>query len=208
MNNSHPKATKRPFGAEQPFPWKCHHCFKNQVVMRTVCYDAEFRHDGRLYTFTVPKLKIPVCEACGERVFTEEVDDQITDALRSHLHLLTPDEIRAGLQRLNMTQREAAERLGIAEATLSRWLTDTQIQSRALDNLLRVFFACPEVRAVLQGTHQGPSLSTKDIGGPDPAPSGPPGSGINRIRKHFPHVQDPDKASSQARAFQVAPGVN
>src|ERR1700680_3342091 len=104
MNNSHPKTTKRPFGAERPFPWKCHHCFKNQVVMSTVSYDAEFRHDGRLHSFTVPKLKIPVCGACGEKVFTEEVDDQITDTLRSHLHLLAPQEIRAGLERLDITQ--------------------------------------------------------------------------------------------------------
>jgi putative zinc finger/helix-turn-helix YgiT family protein len=176
MNSSHPKVTKRPFGAEKPFPWKCHHCFKNQVVMKTESYDAEFRHDGRLHTFTVPTLRIPVCEACGEKVFTEEVDDQITDALRSHLHLLTPEEIRAGLERLDMTQKEAAERLGIAEATLSRWLTDTQIQSRALDNLLRVFFAVPEVRAVLQGTRQDPKLGTKDTSGPDSA-----APGLNRI---------------------------
>src|SRR5438445_777368 len=130
MNNSHPKTTKRPFCAARPFPWKCHHCFKNAVDMATVSYDTEVRHDGRLHKFTVPELRIPVCEACGQKVFTEKVDDQISAALRCHLHLLCPEEIRAGLERLNMTQREAADRLGIAEATLSRWLTDTQIQSR------------------------------------------------------------------------------
>lgn len=118
--------------------------------MTTVSYDAEVRHDGRLHKFTVRELKIPVCEACGEKVFTEKVDDQIGTALRSHLLLLTPEEIRAELDRLDMTQKAAAERLGIAEATLSRWLTDTQIQSRALNNLLRVFFAFPQVREALR----------------------------------------------------------
>lgn len=122
--------------------------------MDSVSYDAEIRHDGRVHKFTIPQLHLPVCQACGEGVFTVNVDDQISDALRSHLHLLFPEEIRAGLERLNMTQKEAAERLGIAEATLSRWLSDTQIQSRALDNLLRLFFAVPEVRAVLQGSRQ------------------------------------------------------
>src|SRR5260370_30875156 len=158
MNNSQPGTTKRPFSAERPFPWKCHQCFKNQVVMTSVSYDAEFKHDGRLHKFTVPELRIPVCEACGEKVFTDEADDQISDALRSHLHLLTPAEMRAGLDRLDMTQKEAAERLGIAEASLSRWLTDTQIQSRALDNLLRVFFAFPVVREALRGESQDPEL--------------------------------------------------
>ena len=194
---------KRPFGAEEPFPWKCHHCFNNQVVMTTLSYDAEFRHDGRLHIFTVPKLRIPVCEACGEKVFTEEVDDQITDALRYHLHLLTPEEIRAGLERLNMTQKEAAERLGIAEATLSRWLTDTQIQSRALDNLLRVFFACPEVRAVLQGTRQDPQLGTEDTRGLHGAEFGDRPERVSRIWRT---MRDVEKQRERQRAFD--PAVN
>src|SRR5436189_881513 len=131
MLPNHAKKTKRPVGAERPFPWRCRHCGKSEVVMGVVKYDAEIRHDGRVYAFTIPRLNLPVCQACGEKVFTEKVDDQISAALRSHLHLLSPEEIRAGLERLNMTQKESAERLGIAEATLSRWLTDTQIQSRA-----------------------------------------------------------------------------
>ena len=92
---------------------------------------------------------MPACAACGEKVFTEKVDEQINAALRSHLQLLTPDEIRAGLDRVGLTQKEAAERLGIAEATLSRWLNQTQIQSRAMDNYLRMFFDFPAVRSAL-----------------------------------------------------------
>src|SRR6266404_4932926 len=141
MNPDPAKNMKRPIGAERPFPWRCRRCGKSEVSMGSVSYNAEIRHDGRVHAFTIPQLRLPVCQACGEKVFTEKVDDQKSNALRSHLHLLSPDEMRAGLERLNMTQREAAERLGIAEATLSRWLTDTQIQSRAMDNLLRVFFA-------------------------------------------------------------------
>ncbi len=127
--------------------------------MSTVSYDAEIRHDGRVYVFTIPQLNLPVCQACGEKVFTEKVDDQISAALRAHLCLLTPDEMRAALERLEMTQKEAAERLGVAEATLSHWLNDTQIQSRAMDNLLRVFFAFPQVRAALNKEPQHVRLS-------------------------------------------------
>jgi putative zinc finger/helix-turn-helix YgiT family protein len=163
MNANHSKESKRPFGAERPFPRRCGHCGKNEVVMTTVCYDAEVRHDGRLYAFTIRHLDIPVCRACGEKVFTEKVDQQINAALRSHLHLLAPGEMRAALDRVKMTQKEAAERLGIAEATLSRWLSETQIQSRAMDNLLRVFFAFPQVRTALSGHEQDPQLGTADI---------------------------------------------
>ena len=131
--------------------------------MTTLRYDAQVQHDGRLYTFPIPKLAIPVCQACGEKVFTEKVDDEINAALRGHLHLLTPEELRTALARVQMTQKEAAERLGIAEATLSRWLNETQIQSRAMDNLLRVFFAFPQVRTALSGAAQDPQLGAADI---------------------------------------------
>jgi DNA-binding transcriptional regulator YiaG len=125
--------------------------------MTRMSYDAEVRHDGRLHTFTIPDLDIPVCQACGNKVFTEKVDDQISAALRSDLDLLTPEKMREALGRISMTQKEAAERLGIAEATLSRWLNHVQIQSRAMDNLLRVFFAFPQVRTALikEGTRKG-----------------------------------------------------
>jgi len=165
-NSMHPKQAKRPFGAERPFPWRCRHCGKDQVSLSAVTYDAEVRHDGRLYAFKIPALEIPICQACGEKVFTEKVDDQINAGLRAHLRLLTPQEMRAALERVAMTQKEAAERLGVAEATLSRWLNETQIQSRAMDNLLRVFFAFPQVHTVLNGESQDPQLGASDIAGP------------------------------------------
>jgi putative zinc finger/helix-turn-helix YgiT family protein len=161
MNANHSQP-KRPVDSDRPFPWRCRHCGKSQVVMTSINYDAEVRHDGRVHMFAVANLELPVCQVCGNKVFTEKVDDQINAALRLNLRLLTPDEVRNALERVNMTQREAAERLGIAEATLSRWLNETQIQSRAMDNLLRVFFAFPQVRSALSGEGQDPRLGATD----------------------------------------------
>jgi hypothetical protein len=76
---------KRPFAAAEPFPWRCHQCGKNAVEMATIDYAAEVQHDGRLHAFVIPSLRIPVCQACGARVFTQDVDQQVNDALRSHL---------------------------------------------------------------------------------------------------------------------------
>jgi putative zinc finger/helix-turn-helix YgiT family protein len=165
MRAKQAKESKRPFGAERPFPWRCGHCGKDQVFMATMNYSASVKHDGLLHEFQVPNLEIPVCKACGEKVFTEKADDQINAALRSHLRLLTPQEICAALERVAMTQKEASERLGIAEATMSRWLNEAQIQSRAMDNLLRVFFAFPEVRAALNGAAQETQLGVSDVAG-------------------------------------------
>ena len=130
--------------------------------MATTRYDAEVRHDGRLHIFTIPRLELPVCQACGEKVFTEQVDAQVNNALRAHLKLLTPDQIRDGIKRVGLSQKNFAARLGIAAATLSRWLNETQIQSRAMDNLLRAFLAFPQLRTALSGESQDPGLGISE----------------------------------------------
>jgi hypothetical protein len=160
MNANSTKPVKRPFGADRPFPWRCRHCGQQQVYMSVVSYDAEACLDGRIHAFNVPKLETPACRSCKELVITERTDEQITAALRSHLNLLTPEEMRAGLERVGMTANAAAESLGIAEATLVRWLEEFEIQPRAMDNLLRVFLGFPEVRSALKA--HDPSLGIAD----------------------------------------------
>ena len=167
------RTPKRTPNAGRSFPWHCRHCGKPEVVLQTIEYEAEIRHDGRLHSFTIPALELPICGACGAKVFTEKVDAQENEALRAHLNLLTPAQIRDGIKRVGMTQKEAAARLGIAEATLSRWLNETQIQSRAMDNLLRAFFALPEVRSALRGESQDPELGLSDVPDGEPACTGP-----------------------------------
>jgi transcriptional regulator with XRE-family HTH domain len=94
-------------------------------------------------------------------VITDAVDEKINEALRAHLRLLTPGQIRKGLETLGLQQQELAEQLGVAKETISRWLNGALIQSRAMDNLLRVFFALPAVRSVLRGPDQDPQLGTE-----------------------------------------------
>ena len=154
---------KQPRDATQPFPWRCNHCGKNAVDMATITYRAEVRHDGRLYAFTIPSLRIPACCECGEKVFTEEVDRQVKEALRLHLEVFTPSRIRDALDRIGLSQKEVAQRLGIAEATLSRWLNETQIQAKSLDRYLRVFFAFPQVREALSNESLDPEFGTQDF---------------------------------------------
>jgi transcriptional regulator with XRE-family HTH domain len=109
----------------------------------------------------MPQLEIPTCASCGARVFSNDVDDEISRALRSHLRLLAPEQILAAIKELGMSQKGVAECLGIAEATLSRWVNGLLIQSRAMDNLLRAYFASSRVREMLLGTKQDPDLGTR-----------------------------------------------
>jgi transcriptional regulator with XRE-family HTH domain len=60
-----------------------------------------------------------------------------------------PAQIREGIERLGLSQEDVAKRLGVDKEVLWRWANDFEIQSRAMDNYLRVFFRFPEVRQAL-----------------------------------------------------------
>jgi DNA-binding transcriptional regulator YiaG len=109
----------------------------------------------------IPRLEIPACGNWGEELFSNRVDEPINDAFRSHLHLLAPRQIRAARKALGLHRQDLAERLRIVPALLSRWETGSRIQSGAMDNYLRVFFAIPAVRDALIGEGQDPELGTK-----------------------------------------------
>jgi putative zinc finger/helix-turn-helix YgiT family protein len=153
MNQSSDRLTK-----SRPFPWICPECRKREVYPAQVEYIAAVQHDAVLHRVPIPQLTIPQCRACGELLFSGAVDEQINTALRAQLQLLTPEQIKAGREALSLAQTELAERLGVEQATLDRWETGLLIQSRAMDNLLRVYFAVPEVRAALTGKGQDPQL--------------------------------------------------
>jgi putative zinc finger/helix-turn-helix YgiT family protein len=145
---------------DRPFPWLCANCLKEEVYPETIPYATEIKHDGRLHHLEIPELRIPVCRACSERVFSNSVDDQIVQALRAQVRLLTPQQIKASRTALGLKKTVLAERLGVAPQILSRWESGAIIQSRAMDNFLRAYFAVPEVRTVLRGAEQDATLGT------------------------------------------------
>lgn len=145
---------------DRPFPWTCGHCLKDEVYPETMPYAIDVKHDGQLYHLEIPEIRIPKCRACGELIFSYSEDDQILQALRARVRLLTPEQIRGGREALGLKSKQFAEKLGVAAETISRWERGGLIQSRAMDNFLRVFFAFPEVRQALQGTQQNLSLGT------------------------------------------------
>jgi putative zinc finger/helix-turn-helix YgiT family protein len=131
---------------DQPFDCPCPVCGKGELLSTIIAYDAEIKHDGRLYLFPIPRLQVNKCSACGEVFFDAATDDQISQALREHLNLLSPQQIRQRLQALGLMQKEFGERIGVAPETISRWLSGSHIQSRAMDNLMRLFLELDSVR--------------------------------------------------------------
>jgi len=150
----------------KPYPRRCAVCGEVSVSKCHIPYNAEVRHDGKLHAFSIASLGIDQCERCGEQFFTTSTDEEINLALRSHLGLLAPAEIRAGLALCDVNQKEFAEHLGIAAETVSRWLTGASIQTRSLDKLMRLYFTMASVRAALSSWEAVPVEQEVSAGSP------------------------------------------
>ena len=135
----------------KPFPWRCPECGKKTVQPVTLRHSSQIRHDGRLHTVELLRLRVPQCGACGELVFDNDADQQIAQALREQLGLLSGDQIRKNREDLGLSQRILAEHLGVAVETISRWENGALTQTRAMDRYLRVYFGVPAARAALVG---------------------------------------------------------
>jgi len=81
---------------------------------------------------------VPVwrCESCGEAFLDEAGEMARHDAVCAHLGVMSPTEVRAA--RGNLSRHEFYELTGIAEASMKRWESGEQIQTRAMDLLLRL----------------------------------------------------------------------
>lgn len=143
-----PEKLPPPAEHDRPFPWRCVECRNKEVFPLATDYTTTIKHDGRTYTFQVPDLEIPTCRKCGSQEFGGKEDEKIRDAFRAHVGMLTSQEIKTRRGELGLSQQELAEQLGVAKETISRWETGA-IQSRPLDNLMRLFFGSEEVRTLL-----------------------------------------------------------
>ena len=143
---------------DKPFPWRCPECGKIEVRPATVHHSSQIKHDGRLYTVEVSRLRVPRCKSCGELVFDNGADEQIAAALREQLGLLPAEQMRTNREHLGLSQRELAKHLGVAVETISRWENGVLTQTRAMDRYLRVYFGVPAVRAALLEEASVPSL--------------------------------------------------
>ena len=144
----------RPAG--RPFPWDCAHCGQKAVWPAFIPYRSQVRHENRLHDVHLGRLNVPRCEACSEVYFDNWADDQIRLALRKQLHLLDPEQLRTNREALGLSRPEFAARLGVDEDALQRWEEEAVVPPRAVDNLMRLYFALPPVRSALDAEpHHG-----------------------------------------------------
>jgi DNA-binding transcriptional regulator YiaG len=106
-------------------------------------------HDGRKYTVSVADFRVLQCERCGAIVLDDSANERLDEALRAEAGILKPTEIRQNREALGLTRQQLADLLRISMFTLTRWETGAQIQQRAMDTLLRLFFQSGEARRIL-----------------------------------------------------------
>lgn len=142
----------------RPFPWLCSKCATRTVTPTLSDFTINVKHDGVIHELHLRQIQVPQCQTCGNQIVTTEIDEQVNDALRARLHLLTPAQIRVNIGKLGLTQQELAEWLDVAPETVSRWMTGALIQSSRMNKRLRMFFAFPAAREMLQRLDDEPEL--------------------------------------------------
>jgi putative zinc finger/helix-turn-helix YgiT family protein len=96
---------------------------------------------------SVPGCSYLLCRACGETVTDFEQTGYLFDRAfamyRAQHRLLPADEIRAIRKRHGLTQGALAKLLKLGSNTISRWEAGRNVQSAAMDVLLRLIRDVP-----------------------------------------------------------------
>lgn len=74
---------------------------------------------------------------------SRQIRELAFDKYRQRYGLMTADEIRTLRERLQMSQRCLAEHLRLGEATIARWESNRNVQTAAMDLLLKLIRDVP-----------------------------------------------------------------
>jgi putative zinc finger/helix-turn-helix YgiT family protein len=105
-------------------------------------------------TIMVPRVPHHRCPKCGELLIGASTERLVRQAAfetyRRRHRLLGIDDIRELRRGLGMTQGELAGLLRLGPNTLSRWEAGRNVQTAAMDLLLRLLRDVPNARAYLR----------------------------------------------------------
>jgi putative transcriptional regulator len=167
-----------------------------QVVMERFPYED----DGKEVTVVAEDVPVEICDnpECREQLSGPEAARIRHMAICRALGLLTPGEIRAIRDRLNLTQAEFARLTRLGEATICRWERGRLLQNPAMDRYLRLI-ASGEDNVRFLRRLQEPSQEIK------PAPEA---IGTNRMKGCFRSLKDPSTQRERAGSFGLFSGRN
>ena len=116
----------------------CEHGHYTEVYDR---YETVAADDVKI---AIPRVKLLRCSNCGDELLPPETQKQIDTAIAEQTEQLSPRELEAIWERLNLDQTETAEVFGLGSKTFHRWLNGTQYPSRSMGYYLRVLAEFPD----------------------------------------------------------------
>lgn len=122
----------------------CSNCEASEVDVVTQSSNVRFRDTDLI----IEDDTFSQCKSCGEKFYTgpqaKELDRRVLRAYRDSQHLLNGSDIKALRTALFLSQSQFEEALGLGPKTVVRWENDTQVQSKAIDNVLRLIQLDPD----------------------------------------------------------------
>ena len=148
------KPTKKAKGSRQPRKLPDDACPECGTVMRPSTAELGFTINGE--KVSVPDVSHLACPSCGEVVLRYEeskaMQARAAELYRSSHSLLSAAEIRALRRSRNLTQAQLAALLQLGLNTVSRWESGRNVQSGAMDILLKVLRDVPGALEYLKRT--------------------------------------------------------
>jgi HTH-type transcriptional regulator / antitoxin MqsA len=97
---------------------------------------------------TVANDQITACRDCGTTFYTADqsilADRRLIDARKQQEGLLTSSQIKTLRKSLDLSQAQLEAALGVGAKTVVRWENGTAVQSKALDDVLRLIQLDPD----------------------------------------------------------------
>lgn len=129
----------------------CPLCGSGRLSEKVV--EEHFSYKG--HSLVVPDYCIMECPACGEAVVDKDsarrTEKMLKDFGRQVDGLLTATDIKRIRRKLHLTQEQMATVLGGGLKGFARYENGQVVQSRAMDNLLRILDRFPESLDLLPG---------------------------------------------------------
>jgi len=122
-----------------------------------------FVKDGiREIRVIVKNLKREKCFHCNEEFLSQEALDRIQVEKYKKLDLLTPEKLKSIREKLDRTQEEMSDLLGVGKKSYFRWENGLSIQNKSIDRYIRLVAENPENVFLLKKLHRKETIYNKE----------------------------------------------
>ena len=179
--------------------WHCPTCNVGRLHPQIITERFPYEDDGKEVMVVAENVPVERCDnpECGEELSGPEAARIRHEAICRALGLLTPAEIRAVRERLNLTQAEFARLTRLGEATICRWERGRLLQNPAMDRYLRLLASSEDNIRLLRRLQEPQEVQ------PVPEPSG-----TNRVKGCFRRLNGDEAQRKRQDNFLLNVGAN